>query len=159
MKKTLQKLVTKLSSTFEQYKPDRAIMQYLNQRTRQLGLEAPTFASPKDKQNDSNKESHKSSSSDRKKNRTDRSDKKESEQTLPISKRSLAENPTIKRTKEKSLLASIAEEPRVNNEEQTRIIHTTNVVSKTVTRLRRMSNIPTWAKLQARTRITNPRVM
>ena len=28
--KTLQKLVTKLRSTFEQYKPDRAIMQYLN---------------------------------------------------------------------------------------------------------------------------------
>ncbi len=51
-------------------------MQYLNQHTRQLGLEAPTFASPKDKQNDSNKESHKSSSFDRKKNRTDRSDKK-----------------------------------------------------------------------------------
>ncbi len=37
--KTLQKLVTKLSSTFEQYKPDRAIMQYLNQHTRQLGLD------------------------------------------------------------------------------------------------------------------------
>jgi hypothetical protein len=90
--------------------------------------------------------------------------KKESEQTLPISKRNLAENPTIKgptikRTKEKSLLANIAEEPRVNNEERIRIIHTTNVVSKTVTRLQRMSNIPTWARLQARTRIINPRVM
>jgi hypothetical protein len=75
--KTLQKFVTKLSLTFEQYKPDRASMQYLNQHTRQLGLEAPTFASPKEKQNDSNKnESHKASSSGRKKNRTDRSDKK-----------------------------------------------------------------------------------
>jgi len=29
--RTLQKLVTKLSSTFEHYKPDKAIMQYLNQ--------------------------------------------------------------------------------------------------------------------------------
>ena len=29
--KTLQKLVSKLSSTFEQYKPDKAIMLYLNQ--------------------------------------------------------------------------------------------------------------------------------
>jgi hypothetical protein len=82
--KTLQKLVTKLSSTSEQYKPDRAIMQYLNQHTRQLGLEAPTFASPKEKQNDSSKhESHKSSSFDRKKNRTDRSDKKRKRTDAP----------------------------------------------------------------------------
>ena len=75
--KILQKLVTKLSSTFEPYKPDKAIMQYLNQHTRQLGLEAPSFASPKEKQNSSNKfERQKTSSSDRKKSRTDRSDKK-----------------------------------------------------------------------------------
>jgi hypothetical protein len=47
--KTLQKLVTKLSSTFETYKPDKAITQYLNQHTRQLGLEALSFASPKEK--------------------------------------------------------------------------------------------------------------
>jgi hypothetical protein len=75
--KTLQKLVTKLSSTFEPYKPDKAIMQYLSQHTRQLGLEAPSFASPKERQSSSNKsERHKTSSSDRKKSRTDRSDKK-----------------------------------------------------------------------------------
>ena len=75
--KTLQKLVTKLGSTFEPYKPDKAIMQYLNQHTRQLGLDRPSFASPKEKQNDSSKiEKQKSSSSNRKKNRTDRSDKK-----------------------------------------------------------------------------------
>ena len=75
--KTLQKLVTKLSSTFEQYKPDKAIMLYLNQHTRQLGLDAPSFASPKEKQHNLNKvEKQKSSSSERKKNRTDRSDKK-----------------------------------------------------------------------------------
>ena len=75
--KTLQKLVTKLSSTFEPYKPDKAIMQYLNQHTRQLGLDKPSFASPKEKQNDSNKfERQKTSPSDRKKNRTDRSDRK-----------------------------------------------------------------------------------
>ena len=75
--RTLQKLVTKLSSTFEHYKPDKAIMQYLNQHARQLGLDRPSFASPKEKQNDSNKnEKQKSSPSDRKKNRTDRSDRK-----------------------------------------------------------------------------------
>jgi hypothetical protein len=34
--KTLQKLVTKLSSNFEPYKPDKAILLYLNQHTRQL---------------------------------------------------------------------------------------------------------------------------
>ena len=74
--KTLQKLVTKLSSTFEQYKPDKAIMLYLNQHTRQLGLDAPSFASPKEKQHNLNKvEKQKSSSSERKKYRTDRSDK------------------------------------------------------------------------------------
>jgi hypothetical protein len=31
--KTLQKLVTKLGSSFEPYKPDKAVMQYLNQHT------------------------------------------------------------------------------------------------------------------------------
>ena len=79
--KTLQKLVTKLSSTFEPYKPDKAIMQYLNQHTRQLGLEPPSFASPKEKQHNSGKSerqklAEKLASSDRKKNRTDRSNKK-----------------------------------------------------------------------------------
>ena len=53
--KTLQKLVTKLSSMFEPYKPDKAIMQYLNQHTRQLGLETPSFTNPKDRQKDSDK--------------------------------------------------------------------------------------------------------
>ncbi len=73
----LRKLVTKLSSTFEQYNSDRAITQYFNQHTRQLVRETPSFASPKEKQRVSNKfEKHKSLSSDRKKNRTDRSDKK-----------------------------------------------------------------------------------
>ncbi len=127
--KKKQKLITKLSSTFETYKPDKEITQYLNQHTRQLGLEAPSFASPNEKQNNSNKfERQKSSSSDRKKNRTDRSDKNESEQMLPISKRNLAENPAIKKIKEKFLLANIAGEPCVNNEGHTKAIHTTNVV-------------------------------
>ncbi len=97
----MQNLVTKLSSTFEQYKPDKAITQYLNQHTRQLGFEASSYASPKEKQHNLNKverqigfeassyaspkekqhnlnkvEGQKSSSSERKKNRTDRSDKK-----------------------------------------------------------------------------------
>ena len=74
--KTLQKLVTKLSSTFEPFKPDKAIMLYLNQHTRQLGLEAPSFVSPKEKNKDSNKfEKQNSSSSDRKKNKSDRYDR------------------------------------------------------------------------------------
>ena len=75
--KTLQKLVTKLSSMFEPYKPDKAIMQYLNQHTRQLGLEAPSFTNPKDRQKDSDKSDRKNKSpSDRKKYRTERSDRK-----------------------------------------------------------------------------------
>ncbi len=49
--KTLQKLVTKLSSNFEQYKSDKAILQYLSDHTRQLGLDQPSFANPKDKNN------------------------------------------------------------------------------------------------------------
>ncbi len=49
--------------------------------------------------------------------------KNESEQTLPISKRNLAENPAIKKIKEKFLLANIAGEPRVNNEGHTRHTH------------------------------------
>jgi hypothetical protein len=46
-----------------------------------------------------------------------------SEQTLPISKRNLAEIPAIKKIKEKFLLANIAEEPRASNEERTKTIH------------------------------------
>ena len=62
---------------FEPYKPDKAIMLYLNQHTRQLGLEAPSFASSKERQKGSDKtERQKSPPSDRKKYRTDRSDKK-----------------------------------------------------------------------------------
>ncbi len=75
--RTLQKLVTKLSSNFEPYKPDKAILQYLNNRARQFGLDPPSFANPKDKNNNSDKsEKNKSSSSDRKNYRTDRSSKK-----------------------------------------------------------------------------------
>ena len=89
--RTLQKLVTKLSSTFEPYKPDKAIMQYLNQHTRQLGLEAPSFASPQEKQ--------KTQTNLRDKKRLLLIGRKEerinptenlSEQALPISKRNLA---------------------------------------------------------------------
>ena len=86
--KTLQKLVTKLSSTFEPYKPDKAIMLYLNQHTRQLGLEAPSFVSPKEKNNNSsNLERQKSSSSDRKKNRTDRYDRSKTDRSKKRHKR------------------------------------------------------------------------
>ncbi len=75
--KTLQKLVTKLSSSFEPYKPDKAIMVYLNQHTRQLGLDPPSFTNPKDKNNSSDKsERRKSSSSEKRNHRTERSDKK-----------------------------------------------------------------------------------
>jgi hypothetical protein len=76
--KTLQKLVTKLSSNFEPYKPDKAILLYLNQHTRQLGLEAPSFAYPKDKQSSSDKSERKhSDNSDKKrKYKSDRFDKK-----------------------------------------------------------------------------------
>ncbi len=75
--KTLQKLVTKLSSNFEPYKPDKAILQYLNNHSRQLGLDPPSFANPKDKNNKSNKsERQQSSSSEKKHSKSDRFNKK-----------------------------------------------------------------------------------
>ena len=75
--KTLQKLVTKLSSNFEPYKPDKAILQYLSNHTRQLGLDQPSFANPKDKNNKSDKsERQQSSSSEKKHSRNDRFNKK-----------------------------------------------------------------------------------
>jgi hypothetical protein len=75
--KTLQKLVAKLSSNFEPYKPDKAILQYLNNHTRQLGLDPPSFANPKDKNNKSDKsERQQSSSSEKKHSRNDRFNKK-----------------------------------------------------------------------------------
>jgi hypothetical protein len=135
-------------------------MQYLNQHTRQLGLEAPSFASPKEKQNNSNKfERQKSFSSDRKKNRTDRSDKKRKQTDASDFQTKSRRKSSDKKIKENLLLVSIAEEPRVNNEGHTKPIHTTNVVSRMMIRLRRITNILTWAKLQARKRITNPKVM
>ena len=135
-------------------------MQYLNQHTRQLVLEAPTFASPKEKQKNSNKiEKQKSSSSDRKKNRTDRSDKKRKRTDASDFKTKSREKSRDKKIKEEFLLANIAEDPRANNEERTKIIYMTNVISRTAIRLQRIISILTWAKLQARTRITNPKVM
>jgi hypothetical protein len=75
--KTLQKLVTKLSSNFEPYKPDKAILQYLNNHTRQLGLDPPSFANPKNTNNKSDKsERRQSSSSEKKNSKYDRSTKK-----------------------------------------------------------------------------------
>jgi hypothetical protein len=75
--KTLQKLISKLGSSFEPYKPDKAVMQYLNQHTRQLGLDPPSFTNPKDKNNSSDKsERRTSSSSEKRKHRKYRSDKK-----------------------------------------------------------------------------------
>ncbi len=75
--KTLQKLVTKLSSNFEPYKPDKAILQYLNNHARQLGLDPPSFANPKDKNNKSDKsERQQSSSSEKKHSKIDRFNKK-----------------------------------------------------------------------------------
>ena len=85
--------------------------------------------------------------------------KSESEQTLLISNRNLADDPSITKRKEKFLLANIAADPRVNNGVRIKIIHTTIVVSKIMIRLRRISSIPTWAKPHARIRITNPKVM
>ncbi len=71
--KTLQKLITKLSSNFEPYKPDKAIMQYLGNHSRQLGLDPPSFTNPKDKNNKSDKsERQESSSSDKKHSKNDR---------------------------------------------------------------------------------------
>jgi hypothetical protein len=69
--KTLQKLVTKLSSNFEPYKPDKAILQYLNQHARQLCLDPSSLTNPKDKSNSSDKpERQKSSSSEKRKEST-----------------------------------------------------------------------------------------
>jgi hypothetical protein len=99
--KTLQKLVTKLSSNFEPYKPDKAILQYLNQHSRQLGLDSPSFTNPKDKNNNSDKsEKHKSSSSGKKNYRTDSSNRKRSDQTLLI----LNQNITIRNRNRVNLL-------------------------------------------------------
>ena len=56
-------------------------------------------------------------------------------------------------------MASIADEPRANNEERIKIMRTTTVVLRIVTRLRHLTNILTWAKPHVKIRITNPKVM
>ena len=88
------------------------------------------------KQHNLNKvENQKSSSSERKKNRTDRSDKKRKRTDASDFKTKSRENFRDKKIKEKFLLANIAKEPRANNEEHTKIKHTTNVVTRIVIRL------------------------
>ena len=134
--------------------------QYLNQHARQLGLEAPTFASPKEKQNNSNKiEKQKLSSSDRKKNRTDRSDKKRKRTDAFDFKTKSRGNSSDKKDKRKVPFGKHCRRPSCKQRVSHKIIQTTNVVSRIAIRLRRITSILTWAKLQARTRITNPRVM
>ncbi len=77
MKRHCKSLLPSSSQNFEPCKPDNAILQYLNQHVRQLGLDAPSFTNQKDKSNNSDKsERHKSSSSNKRKHRTDRSGKK-----------------------------------------------------------------------------------
>jgi hypothetical protein len=77
MKRHCKSLLPSSSQNFEPCKPDNAILQYLNQHVRQLGLDAPSFTNQKEKSNNSDKsERHKSSSSNKRKHRTDRSDKK-----------------------------------------------------------------------------------
>ena len=56
-------------------------------------------------------------------------------------------------------MANIADEPRANNEERIKIMRTTTVVLRIVTRLRHLTNILTWAKPHVKIRITNPKVM
>ena len=82
-----------------------------------------------------------------------------SEQTLPTSKRNLAENPPIKKKKEKFLLANIAADPRVKIEEHTKLTLMTNVGLKMINHLLCSKGTPTWARRQERIRIRNPRVM
>ena len=121
-----QKLVTKLSSNFEPYKPDKAILLYLNQHTRQLGLDAPSFANPKDKQSSSDKSERKQSDNsdkkrkyksdrfDKKRKRTDASESKSKSSSDSRSKSrsgfkaSLVVQSTIANAREKSLPANNA---------------------------------------------------
>jgi hypothetical protein len=151
--KTLQKLVSKLNSNFEPYKPDRAILQYLNNHARQLGLDPPSFANPKDKNNFSDKsEKHKSSSSEKKKSRTDRSIKKR-KQTDASDFKSKSKYSKSKE-KVKSLMASNVATLFASEEVHTQIIDTKTVDSKMVNNSH--PSIPIRAKLLARARITNP---
>jgi len=83
----------------------------------------------------------------------------ESEQTLLISKRNLAEKPTIKKIKEKFLLANIAAIPYVSNGVRIKRTHTMSVVSRMISHLRCNRSTLTWAKLPEKVRITNPRVI
>jgi hypothetical protein len=160
--RTLQKLITKLSSNFEPYKPDKAILQYLNNHARQLGLDPPSFANPKDKNNNSDKsEKNKSSSSDKKNYRTDRSNKKRKrtdasdfKSKSKDSKSKSRDSYHDKRTKEKFLLASNVATLVARNEAHTPIIDTKIVVSKMVINVH--PSIQTCAKLLLRTVITKP---
>jgi hypothetical protein len=85
--------------------------------------------------------------------------KNKSEQTLPISKRNLAGNPTIKKEKENFLLANIAADPRVKNGVRIKRIHTKSVVTKMIIHLRCSTSTLTWAKLPEKIRVTDSKVI
>jgi hypothetical protein len=150
--------VTKLSSSFEPYKPDKTIMVYLNQHTRQLGLDPPSFANPKDKNNSSDKsERRKSSSSEKRKHRTDRFDRKRkrTDASDPKSKSDYKSRSRETR-KEKFLLAMrrIVADPLANKGAHTLRTSIASVVTK-MTTSRHHTNTQIWAKHPTKTRITN----
>ncbi len=91
MKRHCKSFLQSSAQNFEPYKPDNAILRYQNERARQLGLDFPSFANKKDKNNNSDQsERHKLSSSDKRKHRTDHSDRKVIAPTFPISKRNIS---------------------------------------------------------------------
>ena len=143
-------------------------MRYLNQHTRLLGLEAPSFASPKEKHNNSSKlERQKSSSSDRKKNKTVRFDKNRTDRSERKRKRTDASDfetksrgkSADKKEKGKVPFGKHCRRPSCKERGTHKITIMTNVDLEMINHLRCSTSTPTWAKRQERIRITNPRVM
>ncbi len=130
-------------------------MVYLNQHTRQLGLEPPSFANPKDKNNSSDK-------SEREITEPIVLIKNESEQTLPALNQNLITNQNrvnaIKTRKENFLSASIVADPLANKRARTLRISIVSASLKMTTG-HHPTNTLIWVKHLIRLKTTNPKAI
>jgi hypothetical protein len=136
-------------------------LQYLNNHTRQLGLDPPSFANPKDKNNKSDKsEKQQSSSSEKKHSKNDRfnikrkrTDASDFKLKSKDSKSKSRDSHHDKKKRERFPLASNVAILLASKEVHTQIIDTKTVDSRMV--INSHPSIPTWEKLLARARIIN----
>jgi hypothetical protein len=151
-----------LSSNFEPYKPDKAILQHLGNHARQLGLDPLSFANLKDKNSKSDKsERQQSSSSEKKHSKNDRFNKKRKRTDASDFKSKSKDS----KSKSRDSIHDKTEQRKIPFSEQCRNPPCKQRVTNTNHRhkdcrytdgIQPSPKHPTWVKLLLRARIINP---